>query len=455
MGFETVVEVYRQTNSTKQTAKLLSISEVKVRRILITCGLWSSQTSNQIGDLYRQGLSVREIAQQLFMSEKNVQAYLPYSRGTYGGQSKSADAIRSEVYRLRLKNALENQVSHTEPKRSSTETTEREIIMDTNINVLKLHLELLLDHPDPREMGILKKYAKVEKGITRDVLVPDTMTLHALHYVIQKAFGWQNSHLHHFSLPDEVFQMCTKGSFGIWTKLCGVYFRFPMDDLSDLYWDDDYDGRISVNTWLKRKYCGPYRYEGSSENYLESQLEVRNFYRHFPKVEIYRPWDAWSDNYENKIEKIMDPKDATIEEVFRSIMFESGANTILERLTLGEILCPANQVPESIDPHSIAVRQLTDRLVYEYDYGDGWVIHISLVDSSDATLEQVKQVQAEKPVCVARDGINIMDDVGGVYGYCEFLEQLHEGEPEEREQLRQWARIFAWTGRAVKPEKIL
>ena len=74
MDFETVVEVYRQTNSTKQTAKLLSISEVKVRRILITCGLWQSQTSNQIGDLYRQGRSVKEIAQQLFMPEKNVQA---------------------------------------------------------------------------------------------------------------------------------------------------------------------------------------------------------------------------------------------------------------------------------------------------------------------------------------------------------------------------------------------
>ena len=108
MDFETVAEVYRQTNSTKQTAKLLSISEVKVRRILITCGLWNSQTSDQIGELYQQGLSV----------------------------------------------SIE-----------TTETTERGIIMDTNINVLKLHLELFLDHPDPREMGILKKYAKVEKGM--------------------------------------------------------------------------------------------------------------------------------------------------------------------------------------------------------------------------------------------------------------------------------------------------
>ncbi|MBQ8620727.1 MAG: hypothetical protein IJ422_00245 [Oscillospiraceae bacterium] len=65
---------------------------------------------------------------------------------------------------------------------------------------------------------------------------------------------------------------------------------------------------------------------------------------------------------------------------------------MLERLTLREILCPADQIPDSIDPYSIAVRQLTDPLVYEYDYGDGWIIHISLADSSDATSEQVEQV---------------------------------------------------------------
>lgn len=169
------------------------------------------------------------------MSEKNVQAYLPYSRGTYGGQSKSAEAIRSEVYRLRLKTALENQVAHAEPKLLSIETAERGGIMDTNVNVLKLHLELFLDHPDPREMGILKKYAKVEKGITGDVLVPDTMTLHALHYVLQKAFGWQNSHLHHFSLPEEIFQMCTKKAKILYPEDVKDDFRAYMDKIREMY----------------------------------------------------------------------------------------------------------------------------------------------------------------------------------------------------------------------------
>ena len=323
------------------------------------------------------------------------------------------------------------------------------------VNVLKLHLELFLDDLGSREKEILKKYARMERGITRDILVPDTMTLHALHYAIQKAFGWQNSHLHHFALPEECFRMATKDSFGIWTNLCGLYFRFPTEDMSDLFWDDDYDDWMNFNSWLRKKYRGPYRYGGTSENYLETQLEVRDFYRRFPKLEICRPWNEWRANYENKVEKIISPRDATIKEVFRSVIFEGQANALLERLSLREILCHADQIPDSVDPYSIAIHPLTDRLIYEYDYGDNWRVHISLVEHFDATPEQVEQVQAEKPVCVARDGINVMDDVGGVYSFCEFLERLHEGEPEEKEQLRQWVKMFDWTGRMTKPERIL
>lgn len=459
MDFETIVEVYQQTASTKETARLLNISEVKVRRVLITLNLWRSNTSNRIGDLWRKGMTVKEIARQLNMSEKNVQAYLPYTKGIYGGQDKSAEAIRAEAYRIRLKKSLEKQVVHVPQKSEKTaakqQYEERGIAMNTAVGVMRLHLELNLDDLSPREMEILQKYGKVEKGVMRDVLVPDTMTLHALHYVIQKVFGWQNSHLHHFSLPEEIFQMCTEGSFGIWTKLCGVYFRFPTDDLEDLYWDDDYDGRYSVNTWYKRKYCGPYRYEGNSEYYLESQLEVRDFYRRFKSLEILRPWNQWDGNEDSKIEKVIAPNEATIEEVFRSIIFEAPANSLLERLTLREVLCSADQIPSSIDPNSVATYPMTNRLVYEYDYGDGWVVNISLIEDSEIPEELCEQVQMEKPICAARDGINIMDDVGGVFGFCEFLEQLHEGDPEEREQLRQWAKMFAWTGRMTKPENML
>lgn len=457
--FDQIIESYLQTNSTKKTARELKISEVKVRRVLITCGLWQSPTSEQIEDLHKKGLSVKEIAQQLYMSEKNVQAYLPYARGTYGGPDKTAEAVRSAAYRERLKNALSHQViqiQSSEPRKEENHSdTERGTHMNEPVNIIRLHLDLDLNRPSERDWHILRKYGKMEDGLTREILVPDTMTLHALHYVIQKVYGWQNSHLHHFSLPDDIFQLCTKNSFERWTKLCGVYFRFPSDDMEDLYWDDDYDGRISFNSWLRRKYTGPYTYGGNSENYLETQLEVRDFYRHFKLLEIHRPWREMDKDRSNMIEKVIDPRDATIEEVFCSIMFDSPANTMLERLTLRELLCDYSQIPKDIDPNSVAVRQITDRLVYEYDYGDGWTVYISLMDEGSPTQEQIEKIQAMKPVCTARDGINVLDDVGGITGFCDFLQTLHEGEPEEREQMRKWSKIFDWTGRMTKPERIL
>jgi len=45
--------------------------------------------------------------------------------------------------------------------------------------VLKLHLELVTDLDD-YEQDILRKYGKVENGVTRDILVPGDMTLHGL-----------------------------------------------------------------------------------------------------------------------------------------------------------------------------------------------------------------------------------------------------------------------------------
>ena len=57
------------------------MSTVKVRKILITEGLWESDTSIKIGNLLAQGLTTEEIAEKLYMSVKNVQAYMPYERG--------------------------------------------------------------------------------------------------------------------------------------------------------------------------------------------------------------------------------------------------------------------------------------------------------------------------------------------------------------------------------------
>ena len=92
-----------------KTAEKLGTYPIKVRRVLITEGLWSSRTSIAVGELHRQGKTTAEIAEQLHMSEKDVQSYQPYERGMYG-KEKSDSAIRSGNYRKRNKKAFESQV---------------------------------------------------------------------------------------------------------------------------------------------------------------------------------------------------------------------------------------------------------------------------------------------------------------------------------------------------------
>ena len=75
-----------ENNSVLKTAKAAGISTVKARKILITEGLWKSTTSEEIGTLLQQGMTTEEIADVLHMSVKNVQAYMPYERGVYGGE---------------------------------------------------------------------------------------------------------------------------------------------------------------------------------------------------------------------------------------------------------------------------------------------------------------------------------------------------------------------------------
>ena len=52
---------------------------------------------------------------------KNIQSYMPYSRGQYGGEDRSNEAIRSEEYRGRMQQAAKNQVTNTEARSKKKE----------------------------------------------------------------------------------------------------------------------------------------------------------------------------------------------------------------------------------------------------------------------------------------------------------------------------------------------
>lgn len=74
-----------------------------------------------------------------------------------------------------------------------------------------------------------------------------------------------------------------------------------------------------------------------------------------------------------------------------------------------------------------------DQLIYEYDFGDGWEHKI--------TLEKVLPFSVDQnlPVCIKGVRGCPPEDVGGTWGYEEFLEAwLNESHPEHKE-MKEWA----------------
>ena len=79
------------------------------------------------------------------------------------------------------------------------------------------------------------------------------------------------------------------------------------------------------------------------------------------------------------------------------------------------------------------------RFRYTYDFGDWW--------EHDIAVEDILVADADKryPLCVDGAGACPPEDVGGAYGYREFLAALADPGHPEHEAMR------GWVGRAFDP----
>lgn len=389
--------------------------------------------------------------------------------------------------------AAERQVSAPEVKSNRTyqlkgeeSTVSKE--RNTMPKAYKLHLELVQDETGTAirfssdEEKVLKKYARYHTGFSRDIIISSDMTLHALHYAIQKLFGWGNSHLREFSLMPDDFDAVTNGLTSVWEDLCGVLFRFPEEDNQEPYWDDDYNGRQSFKTWLKQKYTGPYSAYSSCDTYIENQRLVKQFNKEFSQYAKIEPAEKLNDFQ-------------------RQVWLGGNLNCLLERIRLSELFVPENVELPGRDEWEMFIRKSIQHakntepellpfvhdIMYQYDFGDGWCVKISCEEGycsetdsnsedaaasvsgysgfyrlddgcriSDESNEILSYVAFKKnPVCVAADGMNLVDDVGGVFGFVDFVERLHGNDAEEAQEMKTWAESLGWSSRMNKPVKML
>ncbi|NLV84510.1 MAG: hypothetical protein GXY60_08100 [Spirochaetales bacterium] len=509
---EKVVRVYKKTESINETALQTEISTTKVRKILITMGLWSSPRSLQIQQLAEQGKSSAEIAETLKISVVMVQNYLPYEKGLYDEPQKSDTAMRSEKYRERNRTYAQKSQSREQQKPDALPVGQETAIPNEKKAhyAMQLHLELRdsqLKSMPANEAKILAKYGGVVKSISRDIIVPSSLALHQLHFLINVAFGWTNSHLHNFQLPEPLLQVLTEGRFLEIAPVFGYYLQFPSSTFHDAFWDEDYDESKSPRAWMRSKYLKQYKYGGFSEYWIENQAEIQDLAHRIPMLTV-PPF---------RLKEKVKPRQVRFEDVssrefLDAIAFDNGVpDALKESLRLSEILSlyPSDiekekatalsadtsavglykhyrdivvsearqkRAPrdESTYTHAFrqmeklqkkyepnAVKPIATELHYRYDYGDGWEVDITLVrefgkDNQIVDNETAAKVIADrKPICIAKDGLHVLDDCGHVHGYIDMLRTIHEGDRNEAIEMREWARGQGWTGRDVSPKHMI
>ena len=96
---QTIVRLSEQGVTVKQIAQRTCTSEQKVRRVLITMGLWSSPLSERIHRMHASGKTLDEIAAVLGMTRNNVTSYLPYNKGMYNAEYPTTNALRIRACR--------------------------------------------------------------------------------------------------------------------------------------------------------------------------------------------------------------------------------------------------------------------------------------------------------------------------------------------------------------------
>lgn len=72
------------------------------------------------------------------------------------------------------------------------------------------------------------------------------------------------------------------------------------------------------------------------------------------------------------------------------------------------------------------------KMVYEYDFGDSW--------EHEVVLEKIAQAEAGVyyPRCIAGENACPPEDVGGVWGYADFLEAINDPDHEQHEDMLDW-----------------
>ena len=94
-------DAYEEADYLRSLADELNISLLKLRKLLITADVFTSDICTEINDLHQSGKKIPEIMKLTGLSRASVHSYLPYTKGLYNAAEISLNAERCRTYKNR------------------------------------------------------------------------------------------------------------------------------------------------------------------------------------------------------------------------------------------------------------------------------------------------------------------------------------------------------------------
>lgn len=99
-------------------AEEMQTTTLRVRKLLITANMYSTETARNVQEMTRRGMTIGEIMKQTALGHASVSSYLPYKKGAYELDKPTLYSEQGKRYRTRKK-AVKELVENLETKKRS------------------------------------------------------------------------------------------------------------------------------------------------------------------------------------------------------------------------------------------------------------------------------------------------------------------------------------------------
>ena len=97
------IERSEDAPSIRDVANAMNTTPLRVRKMLVTAGVYSTKLSRKVQSLYEDGCSIQQIMDETGLKRASIHAYLPYVKGNYNLPDSTLNAERKRVFRKRIR----------------------------------------------------------------------------------------------------------------------------------------------------------------------------------------------------------------------------------------------------------------------------------------------------------------------------------------------------------------